>query len=77
MTSNPADLLSSLIDTCLKAGASDADAAFGRSQGVSVEVLGGELESVERSESQGVALRCFFGQSQAAVSGSETSTDGL
>ncbi|MEM1037180.1 MAG: TldD/PmbA family protein [Pseudomonadota bacterium] len=77
MTSNPADLLSSLIDTCLKAGASDADAAFGRSQGVSVEVRGGELESVERSESQGVALRCFFGQSQASVSGSDTSTDGL
>ncbi|MEM1390795.1 MAG: TldD/PmbA family protein [Pseudomonadota bacterium] len=77
LTTNPADLLSSLIDTCLKAGASDADAAFGRSQGVSVEVRGGELESVERSESQGVALRCFFGQQQASVSGSDTSADGL
>ena len=77
LTTNPADLLSSLIDTCLKAGASDADAAFGRSQGVSVEVRGGELESVERSESQGVALRCFFGQQQASVSGSDTSPDGL
>ncbi|MEL7231409.1 MAG: DNA gyrase modulator, partial [Pseudomonadota bacterium] len=77
MTANPADLLSSIIEICLKAGASDADAAFGRSQGVSVEVRGGELESVERSESQGVALRCFFGQSQASVSGSDTSPDGL
>ncbi|MEM9055236.1 MAG: TldD/PmbA family protein [Pseudomonadota bacterium] len=74
---NPADLLSSLIDTCLKAGASDADAAFGRSQGVSVEVRGGELEGIERSESQGVSLRCFFGQRQASVSGSDTSAEGL
>jgi PmbA protein len=77
LTEQPADLLSSLIDTCLKAGASDADAAFGRSQGVSVEVRGGELESIERSESQGVSLRCFFGQRQASVSGSDTSADGL
>lgn len=77
MTANPANLLSSLIDTCLKAGASDADAAFGRSQGVSVEVRAGELEGIERSESQGVALRCFFGQQQASVSGSDTSPDGL
>ena len=74
---SPETLLSQLIDTCLKAGASDADASLGRSEGVSVEVLNGQLEGIERSESQGVSLRCFFGQQQASVSGSDTSPDGL
>ena len=74
---SPESILSTLIETCTKAGASDADASFGRSDGVSVEVREGKLEGIERSESQGVALRCFFGQRQASVSGSDTSPDGL
>ena len=41
---SPESILSKLIDTCLKAGASDADASFGRSDGVSVEVRAGQLE---------------------------------
>ena len=73
----PETLLSYLIETCQSAGASDVDASFGRSEGVSVEVLNGKLEGIERSESQGVSLRCFFGQQQASVSGSDTSPDGL
>lgn len=74
---SPESILSTLIETCTKAGASDADASFGRSDGVSVEVREGKLEGIERSESQGVALRCFFGQRQASVSGSDTSPEGL
>ncbi|MCR9269706.1 MAG: TldD/PmbA family protein [Hyphomonadaceae bacterium] len=74
---SPDTILSKLIDTCLKAGASDADASFGRSDGVSVEVRDGKLEGIERSESQGVSLRCFFGQRQASVSGSDTSDEAL
>ena len=74
---SPESILSTLIETCTKAGASDADASYGRSDGVSVEVREGKLEGIERSESQGVALRCFFGQRQASVSGSDTSPDGL
>ncbi|MEL7042088.1 MAG: TldD/PmbA family protein [Pseudomonadota bacterium] len=73
----PQTVLSQLIDTCLKAGASDADASFSRSEGVGVEVRDGKLESVERSESKDVSLRCFFGQRQASVSGSDTSPDAL
>lgn len=61
----------------MTAGASGADASFGRSEGVSVEVLNGKLEGIERSESQGVSLRCFFGQKQATVSGSDTSEAAL
>lgn len=74
---NPAALLSALLDHCQKAGASAADASFGRSEGVSVEVRDGKLEGIERSESQGVALRCLFGQRQASVSGSDASPEGL
>ncbi|GAB5455068.1 MAG: TldD/PmbA family protein [Henriciella sp.] len=74
---SPESILSTLIETCVKAGASGADASFGRSDGVSVEVREGKFEGIERSESQGVALRCFFGQQQASVSGSDTSPDGL
>lgn len=74
---NPELILSQLIETCLQAGASDADASYGRSEGVSIDVRDGKLEGVERSESQGVSLRCFFGQRQASVSGSDVSEDGL
>lgn len=74
---SPESLLDQLIDTCLKAGASDVDAAFGRSEGVSVEVREGALEGIERSESQGVSLRCLIGNRQASVSGSDMSSDGL
>ncbi len=75
--STPESILSNLIETCLKAGATDADASFGKSEGVSVEVRDGKLEGIERSESQGVSLRCFFGKQQASVSGSDTSHSAL
>ena len=76
-TLSPESILSTLIDTCRKAGATDADASYSRADGVSIEVLNGKLEGIERSESQGVSLRCFFGQQNASVSGSDTSADGL
>ena len=74
---SPESILSKLLDTCTAAGATGADASYGRSDGVSVEVRDGKLEGIERSEAQGVALRCFFGQRQAAVSGSDVSETGL
>lgn len=73
----PESILSTLLETCSKAGASAADAAYAHSDGVSVDVRDGKLESIERSESQGVSLRCFFGHRQASVSGSDTSAEGL
>ena len=74
---SPDSILSKLLETCQKAGATGADASYGRSDGVSVEVREGKLEGIERSESQGVSLRCLFGQRQAAVSGSDVSEAGL
>ena len=70
-------LLSSLIESCLEAGATDADASLGQTEGISVEVRDGKLEGIERSEDQGVSLRCLFGQKQASVSGSDLSRDAL
>lgn len=70
-------MLAGLIDASLKAGASACDARLGRSEGVGVAVRGGKLESVERDESVGVALRCFVGQRQAHVSGQDLSQGGL
>lgn len=80
MTQNDFDgraRLDAVIKTCLAKGATAVDAALGLSRGISVEVRGGKLESVERSESQGLALRCFDGQRQAHVSGSDLSDAGL
>lgn len=72
-----AALLARLLDDSLRAGATGADARLGRSEGVGVSVRNGALESVERDESVGVALRCFVGQRQAHVSGQDLSPDGL
>ena len=69
--------LEELIDRCLKGGASDADASVGRGQGISVEVRDGALENLERTESEGVSLRCLVGHRQANVSGSDLSDEGL
>jgi PmbA protein len=74
---SPAELLAGLLDNCLKAGASAADARIGVADGVSVAVREGRLESIEREESASVALRCFFGQRQAHVSGADLSPAGL
>ncbi|MEO9970511.1 MAG: TldD/PmbA family protein [Hyphomonadaceae bacterium] len=73
----PADLLDYVLDACARAGASDADARLGVSEGVNVSVLDGKLETIERDESAGLALRCFFGKRQANVSGSALSKEAL
>lgn len=73
----PAEILETLIDRCLKEGATAADCSLGISEGVSVDVRDGKLENVERSESQGIALRVLFGQRQAHVSGSDLSDDAI
>ncbi len=74
---SPESILSNLLETCSKAGATGADVSYGRSDGVSVDVREGKLEGIERSEAQGVSLRCMFGQRQASVSGSDVSEAGL
>lgn len=66
-----------VIEKALKAGATQADAAIDSSNGVDVSVRNGQLETVERDESRGMSLRCFVGQKQAHVSGSDLSPDAI
>lgn len=73
----PEDLLGQLLDACLSNGATAADARIGASEGVSVSVREGKLESIERDESVGVSLRCLVGQQQAHVSGTDLTKDAL
>ncbi|HEX5006115.1 MAG TPA: TldD/PmbA family protein [Hyphomonadaceae bacterium] len=78
MTSpSPDQLLASLIQATLKAGADAADARISENASLSVEVRNGELESVEREESRGLSLRALVGQRQAHVSGTDLSPDAL
>jgi PmbA protein len=77
MTSSSADLLQSLIQATLKAGADAADARLSENASLSVEVRKGELETVEREESRGLALRALVGRRQAAVSATDLSPDAL
>lgn len=72
-----ADLLQSLLSDTLKAGADGADVRMSVNASLSVEVRSGELESVEREESRGIALRALVGRRQASVSGSDLSPAGL
>jgi len=77
MTFSPADLLESLIEATLKAGADAVDARISENASLSVEVRNGDLETVEREESRGLALRALVGRRQASVSGTDLSPDAL
>lgn len=70
-------ILSQLLDVCAQNGATAADVSLGHSQDTRVEVQKGQLDTLERSESIGVSLRCFVGQRQAHVSGSDVSEAAL
>jgi len=77
MTSSNEDLLQSLIQATLRAGADAADARISENASLSVEVRNGELENVEREESRGLSLRALVGRRQAHVSGTDLSPDAL
>jgi PmbA protein len=77
MTFSPAELLESLIEATLKSGADGVDARISESASLSVEVRNGDLETVEREESRGLALRALVGRRQATVSGTDLSPDAL
>lgn len=77
MTTSSADILDSLIAATLKAGADGVDARLSESASLSVEVRNGDLETVEREESRGLALRALVGRRQATVSATDLSQDAL
>jgi PmbA protein len=66
-----------LVERSIAAGATAADALYvgGRSSGVEVRL--GELDNVNRSESEQIGLRLFVGQCSATVASSDLSDDAL
>ena len=64
-------LLSDLIDNAIKEGADAADAVVFDASSISVSCRMGELEKLERSESNDLGLRVFVGKQQAIVSSTD------
>jgi PmbA protein len=65
------DRAQSLAAAARKAGADAADAVYGCDASSGVTVRMGDLEDVERSESEHIGLRVFVGQRSATVSSSD------
>ena len=77
MSKNTESLISQLLDAAGAAGADGADAGMSRSEGTSVTVRLGKVESSERSEDIGAALRVFIGKRNASVSTSQLDSDSI
>lgn len=71
------DNLSQLLEIAKKAGASSADCVLFGNTDITMSQRMGKPEAIERSESGGVGLRVFVGNSQANVSSSDISKDAL
>ncbi|MBN8830398.1 MAG: TldD/PmbA family protein [Sphingomonadales bacterium] len=65
------DRAQSLVSAARRAGADAADAVYGCDASSGVTVRLGELEDVERSESEHIGLRVFVGRRSASVSSSD------
>lgn len=65
------NLLSDLLDAAKKAGADAADAVVYNAASLSVSCRMGELEKLERSESNDLGLRVLIGKQQAMVSSTD------
>jgi PmbA protein len=68
---NQLNLLSDLISAAKKAGADAADAVTYNAASISVSCRMGELEKLERAESNDLGLRVFIGRQQAMVSSTD------
>jgi PmbA protein len=71
------DRVSALIDAARRAGADAADAYYSGSSSEAVQVRLGQLEDVERSESEHLDLRVFAGRRSASIGSSDLSDAAL
>jgi PmbA protein len=71
------DRAQDLADRARKAGADAADAVFGASSSEGIQVRLGNLEDVERSESEHISLRVFVGRRSASIGSSDLSPQAL
>ena len=70
MENKLSDLTNALLDEAKKAGANTADVIAVTSASISVDVLQGHLEHIERSETTEIGLRVILNKKQACVSSS-------
>ncbi len=66
-----------LVDRARRAGADAADAAYSAEASESIQVRLGQLEDVERSESEHMSLRVFVGKASASIGSSDLSDEAL
>ncbi|EQB17468.1 TldD/PmbA family protein [Novosphingobium lindaniclasticum] len=71
------DRAQDLVERARKAGADAADAVFGASSSEGIQVRLGNLEDVERSESEHISLRVFLGRRSASIGSSDLSPQAL
>ena len=71
------DRVTALIDLARRAGADAADAIYSGTSSESVQVRLGQLEDVERSESEHLDLRVFAGHRSASIGSSDLSDAAL
>ena len=71
------DRAAALIDRARRAGADAADAVYSADASESVSVRLGNLEDVERSESEHISLRVFSGSRSASIGSSDMSDSAL
>lgn len=77
MSDNIKNNLEHALELARKTGADSAEAAYASSRSVSASVRLGKSEGLERSESEAIAVRIFFGQRQAVASSSDLSAKAL
>jgi PmbA protein len=77
MTDDLLNLAEDILTRAKKLGADSCDALAIDAQGTDIEMREGEIEKLERTESQGLGLRVFIGQSSAQISGSVFTTESL
>lgn len=71
------DRAQDLVERARQAGADAADAVFGASSSEGIQVRLGNLEDVERSESEHISLRVFLGRRSASIGSSDLSPQAL
>ncbi|MEP7222532.1 MAG: TldD/PmbA family protein [Novosphingobium sp.] len=70
-TTTAQDRAAALVERACKAGADAADVFYSGDSSESIQVRLGQLEDVERSESEHISLRVFVGHSSASIGSSD------
>ncbi len=73
----PLEIVATIVEKAIKKGADSADAVGFDSSNVGISVRKGNIENIERSESESFGLRVIIGKKQAIVSSNDPSDAAL